>query len=101
MKLRCYTSPWPLKPKLQVWPFTDGKFASQHLAAAFKGANLTHSLAGAARQMPLLHLLRSITVRYTKEVLELRQKIQWRTCQVRLAVLSVYKHNQCHCDFGT
>uniref|UniRef100_A0A383VNT4 RING-type domain-containing protein n=1 Tax=Tetradesmus obliquus TaxID=3088 RepID=A0A383VNT4_TETOB len=59
---------------LQVWPFTGGKFASQHLSAAFKGANLAHSLAGAARQMPLLHLLRSVTVRYTKEVLELPPK---------------------------
>jgi hypothetical protein len=57
-----------------VWPFTGSKFASQHITAAFKGLSLQYSLAAEARQMPLLHLLKSITIRYTKEVLELPPK---------------------------
>lgn len=59
---------------MQVWPFTDGRYAAQHSTAAFKGPNLVSGLGGEARQVPLIHLLKNITIRHTKEVLDLPDK---------------------------
>jgi hypothetical protein len=63
-----------LTPLLQVWPFTESRFAAQHIHQAFKGRSLRLSLCSPSRQMPLLSLLKSITIRHTKEVLQLPDK---------------------------
>ncbi|WIA10185.1 hypothetical protein OEZ85_010388 [Tetradesmus obliquus] len=59
---------------LQVWPFTESRFAAQHCLAAFKGKALEASLCSNSRQVPLFALLKGITVRHTKEVLQLPPK---------------------------
>lgn len=59
---------------VQVWPFTESRFANQHIHAAFRGKALPSSLCNPARQVPLLSLLKHITIRHTKEVLQLPEK---------------------------
>jgi hypothetical protein len=66
--------PYYITQRTQVWPFTESKYAAQHCLAAFKGKALEASLCSASRQVPLYALLKSITVRHTKEVLQLPAK---------------------------
>eukprot|EP00775_Hariotina_reticulata_P009723 gene9723-9882_t len=61
---------------LQAWPFTEAKYASQHIHNAFRGKELESSLCASARQVPLLSLLKSLVIRHTKEVLQLPPKIE-------------------------
>ena len=62
------------RPCQQVWPFTQSRFATQHCHGAVKGKALREGLNSSARQVPLVSLLKSITIRHTKEVLQLPDK---------------------------
>jgi hypothetical protein len=60
---------------VQVWPFTENKFGKQHCLTAFKPKNIYSGLNSEARQLPLIHVLKQLVIRHTKEVLDLPRKI--------------------------
>ena len=58
-----------------MWPFTENKFGKQHCVAAFQPKRLYQGCSSEARQMPLVHVLKRLVIRHTKEVLDLPRKV--------------------------